>query len=286
MPESSILSSGLTVLSPAKLNLFLHITGRRADGYHTLQTAFQLLDWGDTMQFTPNNSGEIRLAIRDLGIANEENLIVRAARMLQLAAGSNPPGVDIIVDKQIPAGGGLGGGSSNAATTLLVLNQLWGLNRDSDYLQLMGAKLGADVPVFVAGSSAWAEGIGEILTPLELPQYWYLIIQPDCHVSTAKIFSCGQLTRDTSPIKLAAFFRGDSRNDCQEIVRSLYPEVDNTLKWLNKFGEAKLTGTGACVFASFETRVEVDAVMRQLPENWVGFVARGINKSPVLSSLV
>ena len=286
MTDSSILRSGLTVLSPAKLNLFLHITGRRPDGYHTLQTAFQLLDWGDSMQFTPNNTGEIELSMPDLGITTEENLIIRAARMLQPATGSTALGVDITVDKQIPAGGGLGGGSSNAATTLLVLNQMWDLNHSTEELQLMGAKLGADVPVFVAGSSAWAEGIGEILTPLGLPQYWYLIIQPGCHVSTAKIFSCEQLTRDTSPITLAAFFRGDSRNDCQEIVRNLYPEVDNTLKWLNKFGEAKLTGTGACVFASFETKVEVDAVMRQLPKSWVGFVARGINKSPVLSSLV
>ena len=286
MTDSAILRSGLTVLSPAKLNLFLHITGRRPDGYHTLQTAFQLLDWGDSMQFTPNNTGTIELAIADLGIATEENLITRAARMLRPATGSTALGVGITVDKKIPAGGGLGGGSSNAATTLLVLNQMWGLNHSTEELQLMGAKLGADVPVFVAGASAWAEGIGEILSPLDLPQYWFLIIQPDCHVSTAKIFSCEQLTRDTSPITLAAFFRGDSRNDCQEIVRNLYPEVDNTLKWLNKFGEAKLTGTGACVFASFETKVEVDAVMRQLPKSWVGFVARGINKSPVLSSLV
>ena len=276
----------LTVLSPAKLNLFLHITGRRDDGYHTLQTAFALLDWGDTLQFTANNSGCIKLSICDLGIDHDENLIVRAARMLQTRCGAEHCGADIVVDKQIPAGGGLGGGSSNAATALRVLNYLWGLNLGTKELLSMGAELGADVPVFVAGMSAWAEGIGEILTPLNLPEYWYLIIQPGCHVSTAKIFSDEQLTRSTSPITLAAFFRGDSRNDCQDIVRSLYPEVDNTLNWLSKFGEAKLTGTGACVFASFETKAEADAVKRQLPDNWTGFVARGINKSPVLSSLV
>jgi len=277
----------ITVLSPAKLNLFLHITGRGTDGYHRIQTAFQLLDWGDTMQFKPNNSSQVTLSIQDLGIPHDENLIMRAARLLQAAATKQviAAGVDIIVDKRIPAGGGLGGGSSNAATTLLVLNHLWGLNLGTAKLLSMAAKLGADVPVFVGGQSAWAEGIGEILTPLELPELWFLIIKPDCHVSTAKIFSSEQLTRDSSPIKLAAFFEGDSRNDCQAIVRSLYPEVDNSLKWLEKFGEAKLTGTGACVFASFGTRAEADAAMRQLPEKWTGFVARGLNKSPVLAAL-
>ena len=277
----------ITVLSPAKLNLFLHITGRGTDGYHRIQTAFQLLDWGDTMQFKPNNSSQVTLSIQDLGIPHDENLIMRAARLLQAAATKQviAAGVDIIVDKRIPAGGGLGGGSSNAATTLLVLNHLWGLSLGTAELLSMAAKLGADVPVFVGGQSAWAEGIGEILTPLELPELWFLIIKPDCHVSTAKIFSSEQLTRDSSPIKLAAFFEGDSRNDCQAIVRSLYPEVDNSLKWLEKFGEAKLTGTGACVFASFGTRAEADAAMRQLPEKWTGFVARGLNKSPVLAAL-
>jgi len=278
-------SPTLTCVSPAKLNLFLHITGRRADGYHTLQTAFQLLDWGDTMQFTVRDDDQIQLSIPYLGIADEENLITRAARLLQATLPKHTPGADITVSKHIPLGGGLGGGSSNAATTLLALNRLWGVNLGATQLQAMGAKLGADVPVFVAGYSAWAEGIGEILTPLELPPLWYLIVQPDCRVSTAKIFSCEQLTRDTSPITLAAFFRGDSRNDCQPIVIDLYPEVDNALKWLDKFGEAKLTGTGACVFASFETKEEVDTLVRLLPENWTGFVARGINKSPVLTSL-
>jgi len=277
----------LTVVSPAKLNLFLHITGRRPNGYHTIQTAFQLLDWGDTMQFTPNISGEISLSIRDLGIPDDENLIMRAARLLKESSAPRDinAGVDIKVDKVIPAGGGLGGGSSNAATTLLVLNHLWGLGLEKAELLSMAAKLGADVPVFVGGHSAWAEGIGEILTPLELPRRWFAIIKPDCHVSTAEIFFSEQLTRDSSPIKLAAFFEGHSRNDCQTIVRHLHPEVDNCLKWLEKFGEARLTGTGACVFAGFETKAEADAVVRQLPEKWTGFVARGLNTSPVLSAL-
>ncbi len=184
------------------------------------------------------------------------------------------------------AGGGLGGGSSNAATTLVALNHLWNLELSNEVLQKMGANLGADIPVFVAGSSAWAEGIGDKLTPIELPASHYLIIKPDCDVSTAKIFSCEQLTRSTSPITLAAFFRGYSRNDCQPIVRDLYPEVDNALNWLDKFGKARLTGTGACVFASFETRTEAEAVKQQLPGQWTGFIVGGVNESPFLSALV
>jgi len=277
----------LTVLSPAKLNLFLHITGRRADGYHNLQTVFQLLDWGDAMRFSTNSSGRISVSVRDLGIPEDDNLITRAARLLQAKAGRSAatPGVDIVVDKQIPTGGGLGGGSSNAATTLLVLNHLWATKLAQEELLAIGGELGADVPVFVAGHSAWAEGIGEILTPIDLPGNWFLIITPGCHVSTAKIFSCEQLTRNTSPIKMAAFFEGNSQNDCQVVVRNLYPEVDNALKWLDNFGEARLTGTGACVYASFGTRTEAIAVQRQLPKKWNGFVARGLNESPVLSVL-
>jgi 4-diphosphocytidyl-2-C-methyl-D-erythritol kinase len=282
MPAPSTLSA----LSPAKLNLFLHITGRRPDGYHTLQTAFQLLDWGDEMHFRANHSGEITLSIRDLGIPDEENLITKAALMLRESVDGKNLGADIEVDKIIPAGGGLGGGSSNAATTLVALNHLWSLGLSNQALQDMGANLGADVPVFVAGSSAWAEGIGEELTPLELPASHYLIIKPDCNVSTAKIFSSEQLTRSTSPITLAAFFRGYSRNDCQPIVRNLYPEVDNALNWLDKFGKARLTGTGACVFASFETRSEAEAVKQQLPGQWTGFIVGGVNESPLLSALV
>jgi len=278
-------SPTLTLLSPAKLNLFLHITGRRPDGYHTLQTVFQLLHWGDPMTFTANESGEITLAIADLGIPNEDNLIVRAARLLQATYTQCQRGVDIAVKKRIPAGGGLGGGSSNAATTLLALNHLWKLQLSSKTLQRLGEKLGADVPVFVAGHSAWAEGVGEILSPIELPDTWYLIVKPDCDVSTAKIFSEEQLTRGTSPITLAAFFRGDSRNDCQPIVRKFYTEVDNSLNWLSNFGEAKLTGTGACVFASFGSKEQAEVVKQQLPKKWAGFVAKGVNESPVLDSL-
>ena len=278
------MSDTLTLLSPAKLNLFLHITGQRGDGYHELQTLFQLLDWGDRLQFKSNNSGEISLHGADLGIPAEQNLIVKAAQALPRNSGNQ--GVSIHLEKRIPEGGGLGGGSSNAAATLLAMNYLWNLQLGDKALQKIGAKLGADVPVFVAGHTAWAEGIGEFLTPVELPETWYLVIAPGCHVSTAEIFSNEQLTRNTSPIKMAAFFEGNSRNDCQQLVRNLHKEVDNALNWLDNFGTAKLTGTGACVFASFDDEQAATSALSQLPESMSGFVARGINTSPVLNALV
>ena len=278
------MSDTLTLLSPAKLNLFLHIAGQRGDGYHELQTLFQLLDWGDRLQFKSDNSGEISLHGADLGIPAEQNLIVKAAQALP--RNTSKQGVSIHLEKRIPEGGGLGGGSSNAAATLLAMNYLWNLQLGDKALQKIGAKLGADVPVFVAGHTAWAEGIGEFLTPVELPETWYLVIAPGCHVSTAEIFSNEQLTRNTSPIKMAAFFEGNSRNDCQQLVRNLHKEVDNALNWLDNFGTAKLTGTGACVFASFDDEQAATSALSQLPESMSGFVARGINTSPVLNALV
>jgi 4-diphosphocytidyl-2-C-methyl-D-erythritol kinase len=274
-------SAALDLLSPAKLNLFLHITGRRADGYHTLQTLFQLLDWGDSLRFEVNDSGEITLDGPDLGIPSQDNLIIRAAHALPRGR----CGAHITLDKRIPAGGGLGGGSSNAATTLLALNHLWQLGLDRAALQSIGAGLGADVPVFVAGHTAWAEGIGEILTPLELPLDWYLVVHPDCHVVTGEIFSHRELTRNTAPIKIAAFFEGASRNDCQKLVRRLYPKVDKALIFLEKFGEARLTGTGACAFVRFDSRADAEAASSQAPPEWRCIVAQGINESPVISAL-
>ncbi len=275
------MSATLTLLSPAKLNLFLHITGRRPDGYHNLQTLFQLLDWGDWLTFSPNSSSRITIDPAGADIALADNLIYRAARLLQ--AGSS--GVRISVEKRIPMGAGLGGGSSNAATTLLALNHLWRTGLSRAELQALGATLGADVPVFVGGRTAWAEGIGEVLTPVDMPPRWYAVITPDCHVSTGQIFSHLQLTRNTSPIKMATFFEGYSRNDCQELVRRLYPDVDAALGWLDKFGEARLTGTGASVFAGFGTEAEAAAVIKQLPQRWKGVAARGLNESPVTASL-
>ncbi|MEM9255979.1 MAG: 4-(cytidine 5'-diphospho)-2-C-methyl-D-erythritol kinase [Pseudomonadota bacterium] len=271
----------LVLPAPAKLNLFLHITGRRDDGYHTLQTLFQLLDWGDTLSFTANRSGRIRLSGDGCGVADEDNLITRAARLLA----QSDLGADIIVQKRIPAGGGLGGGSSNAATTLLALNHLWSLGHSTHHLALLGTQLGADVPVFVRGRSAWAEGIGELLTPVKLPPAWYLIVAPDCHVATGEIFSHPQLTRHSPPIKMATFFDGDSRNDCQPLVRKLYPEVDRVLNSLEKLGEARLTGTGACAFVSFTSEAEAQAGRQQLPRQWNCMVAQGVDASPVTTAL-
>jgi len=190
------------------------------------------------------------------------------------------------VEKHIPTGAGLGGGSSNAATTLLALNHLWRLGLTREQLQTIGAGLGADVPVFAGARSAWAEGVGEILTPVELPQRWYLILVPDCHVSTAEIFSHRQLTRNSIPIKMATFFEGDSRNDCEQLVRRLYPEVDKALKVLDNFGEARLTGTGACAFTSFDNAAQAQLAQKELPAEWTSILARGVNTSPSLAELV
>lgn len=273
--------TALTLVAPAKLNLFLHITGRRADGNHELQTVFQLLDWGDTLEFTPDTSGEVRLRGDDLGLAPADNLIARAAQMLP-AAGR---GASIRITKRIPVGGGLGGGSSDAASTLLALNQLWDCGLGSRDLQSLGAALGADVPVFVAGHSAWAEGTGERLQAVNLPPRWYLVIHPGCHVSTGQIFSARQLTRNSPPITMATFFRGGTRNDCQAVVTELYPEVAKALNWLGKFGESRLTGTGACVFAGFAEKAEAETILADVPAPWQGFVARGIDSSPTLAAL-
>jgi len=271
----------LTLLSPAKLNLFLHITGRRADGYHLLQTLFQLLDWGDELCFTANHSGLVTLDAPGLDLPPGDNLVTRAAALLRRGS----LGAHITLLKRIPTGGGLGGGSSNAATTLLALNHLWELGLGREELQALGAGLGADVPVFVGGRTAWAEGIGEGLTPVDIEERWYVIITPDCHVCTGQIFSHLQLTRNTSPIKMATFFEGYTRNDCQQLVRRLYPAVDMALSWLDRFGEARLTGTGASVFASFGTEAEARAVLLALPRDWTGVVARGLNQSPVTASI-
>jgi 4-diphosphocytidyl-2-C-methyl-D-erythritol kinase len=276
------MSSTLSVLSPAKLNLFLHVTGKRPDGYHELQTLFQLLDWGDQLTFTPNQSGTITLESTGTDIPMDNNLVISAARLLQKGS----LGAHIELQKYIPTGAGLGGGSSNAASTLLALNHLWDLRLPHSQLQTLGAGLGADVPVFVSARTAWAEGIGEILTPIELPERWYLILVPDCHVSTAQIFSHRQLTRNSIPIKMAAFFEGDSRNDCQSLVRRLYPEVDKSLNILDKFGEARLTGTGACTFISFDNAAQARKAREQLPGEVTTVLARGVNISPLPLDLV
>ncbi|AHI31389.1 MAG: 4-(cytidine 5'-diphospho)-2-C-methyl-D-erythritol kinase [Marinobacter sp.] len=280
--------NSLVLPSPAKLNLFLHILGRRPDGYHELQTLFQFLNYGDTLTLTARTDGRIVLEQPLPGVPDEENLIVRAARQLAATAGHTTPGVSIAIDKQLPMGGGLGGGSSNAATTLVGLNRLWGLNRSLDELAELGLSLGADVPVFVRGHAAWGEGVGERLTDANPPEDWFLVIKPPCDISTKEIFSEQGLTRDTPGIKIAPAFEGDAsryRNDCEDVVRRLYPEVHQSLEWLAQFGPARLTGTGACIFGRFPTESAARIIWESKPSGITGFVAQGVNISPLHKKL-
>jgi len=280
------MSSSLRLLSPAKLNLFLHITGRRADGYHQLQTVFQLLNYGDQLDFTLIDQEQILLEPALPGVTFEDNLIVRAAQAL-LPYKSITQGIRIHLQKILPMGGGIGGGSSNAATTLVALNHLWQCNLNRQKLTDIGLGLGADVPVFVQGRTAWAEGVGEQLEPIDLATNWFLVVQPDCHVSTAAIFSHKDLTRDTPAIKVAAFLEGGGHNDCQPLVRKLYPEVNECLQWLEESGyQPRMTGTGACVFVSFQdadSALKAQIKIANLKVNGFkvkSFVAQGINFSP------
>jgi len=283
---SNIPPNTLTLPAPAKLNLCLHVTGRRPDGYHSLQTAFQLLDYGDTLHFDLRHDNVIRLSTPLEGVNNQDNLIYRAARLLEPHCRHRPPGIDITLEKRLPMGGGLGGGSSDAATTLLALNELWGCGLSTAQLQTLGLSLGADVPVFVGGHSAWAEGVGEQLTPIELPERWFVVLTPQCQVSTAGVFCHKDLTRDTAPITVAAFLEQGGKNDCQALVRRLHPEVDKALIWLDKFAsESKMSGTGASVFTAFESERAARDLLAQAPANLPGFVARGVSRSPVVHAI-
>ena len=277
-PSAIPAAAELRLPAPAKLNLMLHILGRRADGYHELQTLFQFLDFGDELGFALRADGAICLHSDIPGVAHDSNLIVRAARALQQQSGC-ALGADIWLTKRLPMGGGIGGGSSDAATTLLGLNHLWQLHWDEERLAGLGLTLGADVPVFVRGRAAFAEGVGEKLTPVTLGEPWFLVAIPQVLVSTVEVFSDPELTRDTPPIKVRSLLEGGSRNDCQPVVEKRYPEVRNALILLNKFVSAKLTGTGACVFGSFPNRADADKVARQLPATLPSFVAQGRNIS-------
>ncbi|WP_136478176.1 4-(cytidine 5'-diphospho)-2-C-methyl-D-erythritol kinase [Pseudomonas sp. DG56-2] len=270
--------SRLTLPAPAKLNLMLHILGRRADGYHLLETLFQFLDYGDELSFAVRDNSEIRLHSNIEGVPHDSNLIVKAARKLQALTGCTQ-GADIWLEKVLPMGGGIGGGSSDAATTLLGLNHLWKLQCSEDQLAELGLSLGADVPVFVRGHAAFAEGVGEILTPADPEEPWYVVLVPQVFVSTAEIFSHPQLTRDSLPLKMRPVPKGNSRNDCQLVVEQSYPEVRNSLNLLNKFTEARLTGTGSCVFGAFPSKAEADKVLALLADTQSGFVAKGSNVS-------
>ena len=328
-------SPALSLPAPAKLNLFLHITGRRDDGYHTLQTLFQLLDFGDLLHFRASEPGALKVILShdppasetQPDIPLEENLIYRAAMALQAAtrdtcgSGQSPlPGVEIELVKRLPVGGGVGGGSSDAATTLVGLNRFWQLGLSLDALCQLGATLGADVPVFIRGHSAWAEGVGNELTPVELPLCWYVVIKPDCEVSTSAIFQHQELTRNTHPITIRALFgeaasttsavdniticnmaainniARKANNDCQVVTEQLYPQVAEARLWLTdkvlaearlrdrehaQYSPARMTGTGACVFARFDNREQCEQVLADLPKHWFGFAAKGVNISPL-----
>lgn len=265
--------------APAKINLFLHITGRRADGYHELQTAFQFLDHGDRLKFTITENPEIVLQTQLIDVAADDNLIVRAAKLLQTTA-KVTSGATIQLEKKLPMGGGLGGGSSDAATTLVALNKLWQCDLTEDQLATLGLQLGADVPVFVRGHAAWAEGVGEIFTEIDPPEPWYLVIFPDCAVSTAEIFSATELTRDCEPITIAGFLAGEGSNICESVVKKLYPPVAQALSWLAQYAAIpRMTGTGSCIFARFNSASEAENVLQNVPEHWHAFTAKGCNES-------
>ncbi|AVD81602.1 4-(cytidine 5'-diphospho)-2-C-methyl-D-erythritol kinase [Pseudomonas sp. SWI6] len=268
----------LTLPAPAKLNLWLHIIGRRPDGYHELETVFQFLEHGDELSFSLRDDGQVRLHTEIDSVPHDSNLIVRAARKLQEQSGTHL-GADIWLTKVLPMGGGIGGGSSDAATTLLALDHLWQLGWDEDRLASLGLSLGADVPVFVRGHAAFAQGVGEQLTPVDPEEPWYVVLVPQVSVSTVEIFSHPQLTRDSLPLKMRPVPEGNSRNDCQPVVEQSYPEVRNALNSLGKFTEARLTGTGSCVFGAFPSKAEADKVLALLSETQTGFVAKGSNVS-------
>lgn len=270
----------LVLPAPAKLNLMLHILGRRADGYHLLQTLFQFLDHGDELGFALRTDGKIVLHTEIAGVPHDSNLIVRAAKILQATSGCQL-GADIWLDKRLPMGGGIGGGSSDAATTLLGLDHLWQTHLGEERLAQLGLSLGADVPVFVRGRAAFAEGVGEQLQPVDLDEPWFLVAVPQVNISTAEVFSDPELTRDTPAITVRTLPEGGGHNDCQPVVEKRYTEVRNALKLLNKFVDAKMTGTGSCVFGSFPNRADADKVSRQLPDTLPSFIARGCNRSPL-----
>jgi 4-diphosphocytidyl-2-C-methyl-D-erythritol kinase len=273
-----------TFLAPAKINLFLHITGQRADGYHTLQSVFQLLDFYDVISLKPTTNSQIKRITTIKNIPEHADLCVRAALALQQATGCSQ-GVEIEIEKHIPMGGGLGGGSSDAATVLLALNHLWGLHLSRNALMAIGLTLGADVPVFIFGQNAWAEGIGEILTPLPLPKQYYVVLTPQAHVSTAQIFTHSGLTKDTKPLKIADFSNGTHselfRNDLEKVVCAEFAVVASALKWLNQYGQARMSGSGASVFVAVDSLAKAKSIFAQKPSDLQGFVAEGLDKHPL-----
>jgi len=270
--------------SPAKLNLFLHILGRYDNGYHKLQSLFQMLDYGDKLAFDINHTGTIAMSTPLKGVKDEDNLIIRAAKLLAAQA-KTKLGAHISLEKCLPMGGGIGGGSSNAATTLVALNALWGTRLSVHQLADIGLQLGADVPIFVRGETAFAEGVGEQITPAPQPEQWFLVANPNVHISTGEIFTAQELTRNTPSIDWADYKFEETRNDCQQLVVNRYPEVAKLLQWLVHYAPSRMTGTGACVFAPFSDESLANDVQGKLPSSWQSFVAKGVNRSPLLEKL-
>jgi len=269
--------------APAKLNLFLHVVGRREDGYHLLQTVFRFLDFSDQLRFALQENGAVKLHTPTPGVPEESDLCIRAAKLLRQESGTSL-GVEIFLEKRIPMGGGLGGGSSDAATTLLALNHLWGLGWKRSRLMELGLRLGADVPVFIFGENAFAEGIGEKLTPIMLPSAWYLVLTPPAHVPTAQVFASNELTRNTIPIKIPPFSVAQGHNDLEPVVCRAYPEVARHLQWLKRLDSTAMTamtGSGACVFAEFATEAAAQMALTKVPGDMKGFVAQGLDRHPM-----
>jgi 4-diphosphocytidyl-2-C-methyl-D-erythritol kinase len=284
--------------APAKLNLFLHVNGRRADGYHLLQTVFQLIDHGDTLHFTLRDDSVLRRVTDLPGVPEETDLIIRAARLLQAEVlrrqGALPRGVDIAIDKILPMGGGLGGGSSDAATTLMALNKLWNAGLDRQELMALGLPLGADIPFFIFGQTAFAEGVGEAMRPVRAPDCWYVVIEPGVAVPTAAIFCSEYLTRDTPPVIITDFsshlenrngLKGFGKNDLQQVATSLFPPVAEAIEWLGAYGDARMTGSGACVFSAVATEAEADAVLEKVPAKWKAWKAKALERHPIIAVL-
>ncbi|WP_068545095.1 4-(cytidine 5'-diphospho)-2-C-methyl-D-erythritol kinase [Thalassotalea crassostreae] len=270
--------------SVAKINRFLHITGRRSNGYHELQTVFQFLDFGDDLRFRLRNDSNVNLLTPIDGVDNDSNLIVKAAKMLQQQSNTSK-GVDIELVKRLPMGGGLGGGSSNAATTLLALNKIWNTQFSIDRLAEMGLALGADVPVFVRGKTSFAEGVGEFLTPIAVDNPWFLVTIPNCSIATGPIFQHPELPRNTAKLAINEINIEQCRNDFEKLVRKTYPEVEKTIAWLLEYAPSRLTGTGACVFSIFANKADAEKVQNLLPTGTKSFVARGLSQSPILNEL-
>ncbi len=271
----------LTLPSPAKLNLFLHITGQRADGYHELQSIFQFIDMCDHLTFLANDDGQIHISPEIKGVALQDNLIYKAARLLQQKTGCQQ-GANIQLEKILPMGAGLGGGSSNAATALVGLNHLWQTGLSIEALAELGLNLGADVPIFVHGKAAWAEGVGEVITPMDnLEENWFILVVPDCHVNTKDVFSHKELTRDTPKCRMSAALRGTGRNDCESVVTKLHKKVANSLNLLDNFGQARMTGTGSCVFLEVSSEPQATKILAALPTDYAAFAVKGLNQSPL-----